>query len=91
MVIINGLSIISIIMATQLLMLIQYYRSSSNDDILKSGKADLKQAKSHKTSFAATFFQNTILTMCFGALFIYKFWNEKMKKEKIKTIWFHLS
>ena len=37
-------------MATQLSMLIQYYRSSSNDDILKSGKADLKQAKSHKTS-----------------------------------------
>ena len=73
MVIVNGLCIITIIMATQLFMFMQYCRNSSNDDKLKSGKADSQQTKSHKTSFAATFFHNMILIMCFGPLFVYKF------------------
>ena len=73
MIIVNGLCIITIIMATQLFMLIQYLRNSPNDNKLKSGKADLKQTKSHKTSLVATFFHNMILIICFGPLFVYKF------------------
>ena len=70
MIIVNGLCIITITMTTQIFMLIQYFRNSSNDDKLKSGKADLKQTKSLKTSVVATFFHNTILIMCFGTLFV---------------------
>ena len=73
MIIVNGLCIITITMITQIFMLIQYFRNSSNDDKLKSRKADLKQTKSHKTSVVATFFHNTTLIMCFGPLFVSKF------------------
>ena len=73
LVIVNGLCIITIIMATQLFILIQCFRHSSNDNTLESRKAYSKQIKSHKASFAATFFHNMILIMSFGPLFVYKF------------------